>query len=116
MGPDSVQYMTESYNYAQDPDLKAKGIDLSVWNNDITANSQLQKIFNVVEPLYFDISDMMHITGSEAMDAAQANYRFLRFGAEEGEPKARVAYEALKKLRWDRPSKKSTNASDADSK
>ncbi len=108
MGPDSLQYVTENYNYAQDPDLVAPTVDVKAWNNDITANSQLQQIFNALEPLYFDLFDMMMITGSEAMEEAQANYRYLRYQAAEGAIKARGAYEALKALRWNKVTHRDT--------
>ena len=106
MGKDSIQYVTENYNYAQDPNLRAKGIDTNVWNDDITAFNQLQKIFNVLQPLFFDVYDMMYVTGNEAMDQAQVNYRFLRFLAEEGTPTAQSAYERLKTMRWERKGSK----------
>lgn len=102
MGKDSIQYVDENFNYAQDADLRAKGIDLELWGNDRTAFLQLQKVFDVLQPFYYDVYDMMYVTGNEAMEQAQANYRFLRFLAQEGAPKAQAPYNRLKVMRWER--------------
>jgi hypothetical protein len=103
MGKDSLQFVQEDYNYAQTPALKADQIDLTVWNNDITASAQLLKIMAVLEPLFNDVQDMLMLIGSEAMDAAQFNYRFLRYLAAQNQPTAQAAYAHLRELRWERP-------------
>ena len=109
MSKGSLQYVQENYNFAQSPDLKAQEIILTEWNKDITACSQMLKIMNVLEPLYTDANDMLKIIGSEAMDAAQHNYRFLRYKAGEGVPSAQSAYEKLRSLRWEKPTRKASN-------
>lgn len=106
MGKDSIQYVDEGLNYAQDEDLRAKGIDMKAWGDDVEAFNQLQKVFNVIQPFFYDVYDMMYVTGNEAMEQAQVNYRFLRFLAEEGAPKAQAAYGRLKEMRWDKKGSK----------
>jgi hypothetical protein len=105
MGKDSLQYVQEDYNFAQNPQLKAAEIDLPIWNNDIIASAQLLRVMNVLEPFFNDVEDMLKIIGSEAMDAAQYNYRFLRYKGKEGLPSAQAAYERLRSLRWERSMK-----------
>ena len=107
MGKDSLQYVQENYNFAQNPQLKAAEIELPLWKNDITASAQMLRIANVLEPLMNDVEDMLKIIGSEAMDAAQYNYRFLRYKGKEGLPSAQAAYERLRSLRWEKPAKSS---------
>lgn len=111
MGNDSLQYVQEDYNFAQNPQLKAAEIDLSIWNNDITAAAQLLRMMDVLRPLFEDVDDMLLITGSEAMDAAQYNYRFLRYKAKEGMLSASAAYERLRSLRWERPPRSNNSTS-----
>ncbi len=103
MGPDSIAYVEKSLAYAQDPDLRSALIDMGEWTNDFEATRQLQNIFTVLEPLYYDVLDMMMLAGSEAMDSTQVNYRFLRGQAKENVIKARGAYEDLESLRPNKP-------------
>ena len=105
MGKDSMQYVQENYNFAQNPQLKAPEIELPLWKNDITAAAQMLRIMNVLEPLMNDVEDMLKIIGSEAMDAAQYNYRYLRYKSKEGLPSAQAAYERLRSLRWEKQAK-----------
>lgn len=108
MGQDSSEYVQKSIDYAQDPDLRSDKLNLGEWNNDFSATRQYMKILTVLEPFYFDVTDMMMLCGSEAIDQAQVNYRFLRFQAAENEIKARGAYEDLKNMRWNQQRKPAT--------
>ncbi|MFH1004580.1 MAG: hypothetical protein V1781_03670 [Bacteroidota bacterium] len=108
MSKGSLQFVQEDYNFAQNPVLKAAEINLSEWNNDITGVTQLLKILDVLEPFYNDVEDMLKVIGSEAMNTAQYNYRFLRYRGAEGQPTAQSAYERLRSLRWEKPPRQKT--------
>ena len=111
MSKGSLQFVQEDYNFAQNPALKATEISLPEWNTDIAGSAQLLRILDVLEPFFKDVEDMLKVVGSEAMDAAQHNYRFLRYKAKEGHPTAQTAYERLRSLRWERPPRRKTTPS-----
>lgn len=109
MGGESVNYVEKGINYAEDPDLRSKNVNLDEWKRDFEATRQFLKLNTAVEPLFYDIQDMMMLCGIEAIDSAQVNYRFLRYEAAENNIKARGAYEDLKEDRWNLSKKAQPN-------
>lgn len=109
MSDGTAPFVQKTLEYAQtNAGFVPAYIDIKELKTDFDAVEALAQIFRPVEQLYFNLSDTMTLSGSEAYVASLAFYNSVKQAARINVPGAKAIAEDLK-LRFARQGKRITN-------
>jgi hypothetical protein len=98
MGDKTLAFVEKTLAYMQsNPQLAPQYVDINEAKSDFELSRQLYHIWQLLQPMLYDIESTMMQAGSEALEEARAYYYGVKGAAKSNEPNAKIIYEDLKK-------------------
>ena len=96
MGDRTVAFVSKSLEYAKlNPRVVPSFLDLSEFEKDVNATTDLRKVFLPLQQLYEKLNDTTLQVGSEAYTAALIFYNAVKGAAKAGEPGMKTVYDDM---------------------